>query len=422
MDQLLPERFQNKLYMIVVFLIMAVAYSIPFGWEYTTDILRSTDIGNHVNLLHYIAVLWFFTVNKNNIIDVLKNKVFMVLTLFVLIHIMSLLWSEDVNAGWEYIEEMLIYMYLPIFGFATVLKQEHIKYVLIAFVLGMFTNEIISYLIYFDLYQTNYSLLHKYPVGFLNHIMYSVLVSFSAILILYQAKNFNNMYVKGIYVLFFITMTVNLVISGGRTGYIVYFMSLIILLFSYYKLSVKNFFQLLIFPILVFMIGYEMNKDVQNKLEASIRGIDKIVTDENYNTSLGARIVVYPIAYNILSQPENSFIWGAGTGNILKDTQSSIKRTHIYKVLLGHLHNSYLEAYVNAGIVALLLLLLLFYYIWTLKIEDPEMRFIKQLIIINISIAILSDVILSINEGMMFFAVFVSLLFVQERYERIAKV
>jgi O-antigen ligase len=213
-------------------------------------------------------------------------------------------------------------------------------------------------------------------------------------------------------------MTTNLVISSGRTGYAVYFGSLFILLFTYYKATKTNILQLLIFPISVFMIGYYMNADVRKRVENSVSSIRKINQNQNYDTSFGARLAAYPIAYDILSQPQNNFILGMGVGDIRNEIEKSNARTGILNIEFFHLHNSYLEAYVYAGVFALILLLMIFYNTLKLKFSSNEMNFIKQLIVITIGISILSDVILSIEEGMLFFSIFVSSLLVYEKYER----
>jgi O-antigen ligase len=396
---------QNKIHLAVIFLIMCLVFSIPFGADYGRK------------LIVVIAVLWIFAVKKDNLLYLFKHKIFIVLTLYVLMHIIAMLWNENYYDGYRHIKNMLIFFYLPVLIFATIIDNKHIKYIIGAFVFGMFINEIISYLIYFDLYETEYSKIHHYPVGFINHIMYSVLVSFAALLILYQAKFMENKYLKTIYILFFITMTMNLVISSGRTGYVVFFGSLVILLITYYKVTFRNFIELLIFPVVVFFLAYMMNDQVQHRVKASFSAINSIKEKRNYDTSFGARLAFYPMTIDILKQPHNSFIFGAGTGDIESEMNASIDRTKITNSYYRHLHNSYLTAYVNTGVIGLILLILLFYYLWKINIHNKEIEFIKQLIILNIAIASLSDVIVSIKEGMFFFAIFIAIILLKEKIE-----
>ena len=401
---------KDKIHLIIVFLIALLTFSIPFGHQYGRKIIV------------VILIFWVFVVKKEDFLKILKHKYILVFLLFIAIHYISLFWSDHVKLGAHTLRVMWIYWFIPTFVFATILQKKDIKFIILGFVSGMFVNEIISYLIYFNLYETAYSKIHHYPVGFLNHITYSVLVAFAAILILYQAKNMKNIYFKSIYIIFFITMTTNLVISSGRTGYVVYFASLIIMLFTYYKVSLKNFLQVLVFPTVIFILGYKMNDGVQARVKASFDAVEKITHSRDYDTSFGTRLAFYPMAYDILNQSNNSFIFGVGIGDIPSEMISSIDRTNLIKAKYTHTHNYYLETYLNTGILGLMLLLLLFYYILAIKIKDREVRFIQQLIVINIMIAILSDRILDITPTMFFFAFFTSIVLAQERFESLKEI
>ena len=387
------KRNSNK-YNVFLFSLMALAFSIPFGDIYARM------------LFPFILLSWLPVVNKKDIINLFKNRVVIIFSLYIIVHIISLLWSEHIEEGVHFISRMIRYSYLPLIIIASSLQKKDTKYIITAFVLGMFINEIISYLIYFNLYQTEYSRTHNWPVGFINHIPYSVLAAFTAILILFQAKQIKNTLIKSIYLIFFITMTTNLVISGGRTGYIVYFGCILILLFSFYQISLRNFIGLLIFPTIVFISAYNLDASVQSRISASFSAIKKIESEDNFNSSLGARLAFYPMVYDILKQPENSFIWGSGTGDIYYNIEKSTKRTKLLNSIKKHLHNSYLTAYVNTGIPGLYLLILLLISIWKVKTDHREADFIKQLMVLSISISIFSDVILSIKATMIFFSVF----------------
>lgn len=402
------QKFQSN-YMILLVLLMSLSFSVAFGHDYSKKVITVA------------FVVWLFTVKKEDFIAFFTNKIIIVLLLFIILHYISLFWSEHLAEGLYYNRDFIRYLFIPLLMIATVIKQEHIKYIIGAFVAGMFVNEIISYLIYFDLYETEYSKIHRYPVGFINHIPYSVLVSFSAILILFQAQYIKNKYIKIIYLIFFVTMTTNLVISSGRTGYVVYFASLIILLFTYYKLSLKNFLQLLLFPTLVFLVAYKLNEDVQKRVEASLIAVDKINQSANYQSSFGARLSVYPLVNNIMNQEHNNVLLGVGTGDIEKELNDAMKRVNFKTVYLQHTHNSYIEAYLNAGVLGILLLILYFIMLWKIKLKDKELVFIKQLFIVTFTIAILSDQLLHLHSTMLFFGIFSAMLISQERHESLVE-
>lgn len=398
MTTFLEELKQNtKTYNFLLLQMMALPFSIAFGSDYGRPILP------------VMFFTWLFVVKKSDLSYIFQQKVVLVFIAFIAVHLLSLLWSEHAVNGAQTISRMIRYIFLPIVIYASVMKESSVKYIISAFILGMFVNEIISYLIYFDVYETEFSKIHRWPVGFINHIPYSVLVAFTAILILFQAKHMDNGFVRTIYVAFFMTMTANLVISSGRTGYAAYFGSLIILLFSYYTLTIKNFLQVLIFPVAVFALAYSLDAGVQARVKASVDAVEQINTAENYDTSAGARIAMYSVARDIVDQPENSIIYGAGTGGITTLLNESIERTGILNRRYDHLHNSNLTAYVQTGLAGLFLLLLFYYFFWRTPVKSAEALFIKQLLLLIVVISTFGDVILSIKETMLFFGIFAGL-------------
>ncbi len=396
---------KDKSQLLIVVSIMGLAFSIPFGYHYTRHFFSAA------------AVLWIFVVNKDDLIYILKHKIVIVLIALVSLHFLSLLWSDDIHMGLSYSRKILTYIVLPVIIFSSIIKKGQLQYIITAFVFGMFVNEIISYLIYFDLYQTEYSKIYKYPVGFMYHVPYSVMVAFSALLILYQAKYLENKYLKIIYIIFFMTMTTNLVISSGRTGYVVYFGSILILLFSFYKLSIKNFLQLLLFPTIVFYIGYKLNAGVQARIEATIKATNKLQGNENYNSSLGARLASYEIVYDIFTQPENSPLYGIGVGDMKVAISKSVKKSKIIDTYFIHTHNSYLDVFLETGAIGLILLILFFYYLLRINIKDKNIRFIKHLAISVIFISMFADRLFHLKNFMFFISLFTAILLAQELNE-----
>ena len=407
---IIKDNTRERIRQVILFLTICLAFSVPFGDIYAEKILI------------IMSIFWIFFITLEDIKKLFTNKIIIILFAFIFSHFLTLFWSEHINDGLHEISRMWRYLFVPLIIYTSIIKKGEIKYIIGAFIFTMFINEIISYLIYFDLYQTEFSRTRSYPVGFINHIQYSVLVAFCAILILYQSKNLKNIYLKFIYIIFFITMTTNLVISSGRTGYVVYFGSLLILLFTYYKFTLKNFLQILLFPTLVFYIGYKYNSEVQAKFNTSIESLKKMQNSKNYNSSIGARIAFYPITYDMLKQKENSFIYGVGMGDLIYELEDSINRTKLINNILPHLHSSYLTAYVNAGILGLLLLVFLFYSLFKLKIEDKELKFIQYLFLLNFSIGIIPDILLTQKVTMVYFSLFVGVILAQYNIENTKRV
>ena len=401
------QKIKDNIQLITILLISLWAFSIPFGHEYGSK------------LRVFILLLWIIVVNKKDIIKIITHKVMLTLIALILMHYVSLFWSSNIDMGMYLTRKILVYVYFPILIFVTIIKKNQFKLILAFFIVGMFINEIISYLIYFDLYQTEHSIKHSaYPVGFINHITYSTLVSFTALLILYEIKLLNSVSAKVLYSLFFLTMTINLMISGGRTGYLVFFISLFLLPFTYCKIAFRNIFLITFSLITIFFIGYKMNSMVHNRINSAVNNLEQIFKYNNFDTSVGARLAFYFITKDIVSQKHNNYLLGVGVGDIEEEMKSSIKRTKVITKDFAHTHSSYLETYLNTGVIGLILLIFLLYFIWQIKIKNKEILFIQQLLVISLCVSMFFARILEHHAAtMLFFSIFVSIFLAQEKIE-----
>ena len=167
-----------------------------------------------------------------------------------------------------------------------------------------------------------------------------------------------------------------------------------------------------------FYIGYIFNAQVQARIDASYHALEKIGNNQNYNTSLGTRIAFYPLTFDILSQKENSFFYGVGMGDLEYELEESIKRTNMINYVYKHVHSSYLTALLNTGILGFILLIMLFYYLFKIKTTNQDLKFIQYLFILNFSIGIIPDILLTQKITMVYFSVFVGIILAQQKIEQ----
>ena len=145
MTTFLEELKQNtKTYNFLLLQMMALPFSIAFGSDYGRPILP------------VMFLTWLFVVKKSDLSYVFQQKVVVVFIAFIAMHLLSLLWSEHPVNGAQTISRMIRYIFLPMIIYASVVKESSVKYIISAFILGMFVNEIISYLIYFDFIKLNF--------------------------------------------------------------------------------------------------------------------------------------------------------------------------------------------------------------------------------------------------------------------------
>ena len=129
-----------------------------------------------------LILLWFINGNFKSKITMLKTNMFMiVLGLFLLLSVLSIFWSSDIN---YYLDNMRKYWHLfmiPIIY--TSLEKKNIKHIFSAFLLGMFISEIVSYGVFFEIWTKEGVYPHD-PSPFMDHTNYSIYLAFTVFILM----------------------------------------------------------------------------------------------------------------------------------------------------------------------------------------------------------------------------------------------
>ncbi len=249
------------------------------------------------------------------------------------------------------------------------------KKLLSSFLLGMFFSEVVSYLIFFHLIDINFfknlGLLSrgvKYydPSPFMNHTFYSLFLAVSILIILDNLKNFKGLF-KILAIIFLISATINLFINGGRTGQIAFVIGTIIYIVFYYKKFI--YFLVSIFLISgIFFMAFNFSPVFKSRVQYTFNDMNALIKNHNYSNSWGARVGLNIIGFYVLFDNPKNFLLGLGAGDAkLKYNQYANKNyKDIFKDFKDkiHLHNQYLQLWVDGGILAVLMILLYFYFLY----------------------------------------------------------
>ena len=124
----------NKTYQ---FLLIILAFMLPL-----------TVFGANI-IIAVIVFLWLVSGNyKSKFDDVTKSKVVVASLLFYFIHLLGLFWTEDLQWGLTILRKMWYFLLLlPILY--NIVKNEFVKFYILAFLIAMLFTQIISYLIWF---------------------------------------------------------------------------------------------------------------------------------------------------------------------------------------------------------------------------------------------------------------------------------
>lgn len=307
-----------------------------------------------------ITLLWLLSGNyKSKFKQIFDSKLMIASVIFFSLHIIGLLWTSNINWGLHIVHKMWYFLlFFPILFNLT--QKRYIKYYISAFLLAILLTETLSYLIWFKIIPAFNNATINDPTPFMNHISYNPILAFAIYLVCHQIfLNRDLSQVKLIlYSLMAISMTINMFITGGRAGHVMYFAMLGILFLQLLK-SKKYKFVIFIIILIpgVFYSAY-LYSDLFNA-----RVHETIYSIINYNPgladSLAHRITFAVNTWGVIV--DNPLI-GVGTGDF-PDAYASFNSTASAGVPnTSNPHNMYLLVQAQLGIFGLLSLFSIFYY------------------------------------------------------------
>ncbi len=387
---------------ILNYIIVLYAFSIPLS----LDLIRL--------FAPLIIILWFVRGEvKSKIALIKKEPFFLSIGVFLLILLISLLWTDidNIKFGIKYITR---YWYLlPMFAIYTSIDKKFIPIALSAFLAGMFIGELVSYSIFFEFIHVE-GINHKDPSPFMHHTLYSVFLVFTAGILLNRMITSESIKHNIIYGIFFTTITANLFINSGRTGQFLFLFVLVSVLLGHYKITARSLFITLSLLLIIPYLAFTFSPNFKTRMIQTYNNVNTI----SYSTAIGSRIGLNIVAKDIFLQ--NPII-GVGVGDYLSKKDKMIQekyqdRKYVNELL--HYHNQYAEFAVIAGIFGLLSYIFIFISLMQIKITDIRMNTIKYILVSTIAIASLSDAMFHLNRPLSLFALFVGLILAHYRYEQ----
>jgi len=316
----------------------------------------STALGSLLSAL--IFILWLIHANfKNQFSQIRSNKVVIASLLFFCLHLVGLLWTNDILSGVEEVKKNWKFLMIPIFMFYV--RKEHISLYINAFLAAILLTVVLSFSIWFEIIEPILKAGRDNPSVFMSHTVHNPLLVIAIYIvasrIIFDKPKSLNLFIFEIFFLF--SMIINLFITGGRTGHIIFFIAIFILSFQYFKKDIfKVFIFSLILSISVFSIAYSFSGLFKYRVMLTI---DKVLNyEEDRNDSVGARISFFSNGMDVIA--DNPFL-GVGTGD-LKIEMQKYHRINTPEVLApDDPHNSHLGVLLRLGLLGLLPFYWIFY-------------------------------------------------------------
>lgn len=307
-----------------------------------------------------ISFLWLFSGSyKFKLHQIFTNKLMIASISFFSLHLIGMLWTEDVSWGLHILHKMWYFLlFFPILY--TITKSKYIKYYISSFLLAISLTEIASYLVWFEIVEPiKYATVYN-PTPFMSHIQYNPILAFAIYLVLHEVF-FNEKLKKielGLYSFFAISMSFNMFITGGRAGHVMFFSMLAILIFQYfYSQKIKAIVIIFIVTGGIFFSAYQSSTIFNDRVNETILSIKNF--ESNKKTSLGERLVMAQNSWEIII--ENPII-GVGTGDFPSAYAVVNQKNTPNMPYSENPHNMFLLVLVQLGIVGLVSFLSIFYY------------------------------------------------------------
>lgn len=329
----------------------------------------SVSVAATNSILVLLLLVFLYEREYKKRFETIKNNPFMyILIAYVFMHVVGLLWSENLDTAVNVLHQVKKLLYIPIL--MMFIKREHIWYYFQAFILGMMVSETLTYLVWLDIIPKFMYATNEMPSPLMRHYNYTVYVAMAIFLLIYFLvyKKQKTMLQTTFTLLFLSTMLVNLLISGGRGGQVGFFVLLFVFIIYVFKDKILK--GLLFFSaasIIIMSLAYQSIPLFESRADKAVHEVTHF-TPGMQNTSLGIRL---GLNYNYYQIFKENFWMGVGTGDYL-DEYKLVNEKSIYPTPITNPHNMYMLIAVQYGIFGLIAFLMIFIYqlYYGFKIKD----------------------------------------------------
>ena len=308
-------------------------------------------------ILVLILTLWLLTANfKEKFKFIFSNKVCIASILFFFVHLVSLLWTEDLEWGLVIIKKMLDFaITLPILF--TIVKKDQIEGYIDFFLLAILISVLISLGMFMDYIPLFKNANEVFFTPFMSHVSFNVYLAFAFYLASFQLLFRRKDTTKRIYYFFLVVLiSIDMFVTPGRAGQLGYFFLLFLIVIQYFGLSLRSFIYALSAIFIIVTFAYSNSAIFNSRAKLAYDEIVKFSPD--IENSVGFRINSLINSFEIFN--ENPVI-GVGVGDFPKEYNLINQKNSPNYPNSSNPHNMYLLILVQLGLFGLISMLYIFY-------------------------------------------------------------
>ncbi len=337
------------------------------------------------------------------------NSVSLALLFYLGLFFLGLLWTQNIGTGLEIIEKQWKLLLFPVL--LSSLVYSHRRRYVVSFLAGLTVAMLMTYLAWFDILHYG-GVTPEHLTKRLFHVVYNPLLAFGFYLVCHEVLWGKWVGIRRLgLILLAACMAVDMFITEGRTGQVVFFVLLGLLFVQFFSRNRLKavLFVLLILP-LTFAAGYQLSPTFQNRVDAVGQEIREF--NENPNTSVGLRLLFWKNSWRIITAHP---FFGVGTGDFQSSYAEVNAELSSNMVATDNPHNQYIFILCQFGIFGLISLLSIFFaqihQALTCKDSWRRIRFAFPVFFLTIMLA---ESYLVIYETGFFFALFSAVLYMNK--------
>ena len=344
-----------------------------------------------------------------------QNRILQLLPAIYLLYVIGLLWTENFKYAGLDLQIKAGFLLLPLFIGTLDLSGKEYRKTTLFFIIGcalaclvLLTNAFVSFVEtgnHTAFFYISYSSLLMHPTYISMYLTMAILFLLQR---MYDSTKEQHLKYYSAGILFFFVQLFQL---SARTSLAVAVLTFLLAAFFYLRkgeiLRIKkwHFISILLFSTL----SYFALQGFNNRFNQVSSAITSTLTDQvqpEYNSTTG-RLEIWKESMEIL---QDNWLIGTGTGDVKDELMITYQKHQFHYALDKKLnaHNQFLQVWLTLGIVGLLLL------IWSLAIPIYRLKFDKQPLFALFAVVIIlnsmTESILEVQKGVLFFVFFYSLL------------
>ena len=304
-----------------------------------------------------IFIVWLIQGNFRDDFGKIRNNTLVPAILaFWLLHLIGLLWTNDLASGMEILAKESLLLLVPVFMMALDAKQ--IEKAIGAFMAAMLLSAILSFLLWFKVIPIIPNIVgdsNGDPVPFMGRISYAPYLTFTIYISLYYLllDPTSGTRKKIVAAVTALILSIDLFITNGRAGQVIFFVMIGIIIFQYYRKNLLHAMMIagIALPLIVFT-AYNTSDMFRNRVWEAVNETKNY--GDGKSTSVGQRITFVKNSLEIIRKNP---LAGVGTGDFRMEYAAVNKRNTPEMPATVQPHDMYVLEMVQFGMIGLAALL-----------------------------------------------------------------